>query len=147
MPAYSASSYGRLDNLEEQKMTVETESNRKLDKFIETTSQKFDDVNTSLTSIQVNQARVEGEVKTLDVKIENLQKGQDEVKANLSAFKTETKENFKEVQSELKETRKDISGLYKWVIGLIVTLGIGILTLGIGIVTIIFRVFDLFPKA
>ncbi len=220
--AYSASSYGRLDNLEEQKMTVETESNRKLAKFIETTSQKFDDVNTSLTSIQVNQARVEGEVKTLDVKIENLQKGQDEVKADLSAFKTETKENFKEVkadlsafkkevqsdlsafktetkenfkevqsdlsafkaetkenfkevkaylsafkkevqsdlsafktetkenfkevQSELKETRKDISGLYKWVIGLIVTLGIGILTLGIGVVTIIFRVFDLLPS-
>ncbi len=136
-----------------------------LNKFIETTNQKFDDFNTSLTSIQVNQAKLEGEVKTLDVKIENLQKGQDELNADLSTFKAETKENFKELKTEiketkdeltseikdvrleLKETRSDVSSLYKWVIGLILTFGIGIITLGIGVVTIIFRVFDLFPKA
>ncbi len=123
-------------------MTVDTETlilkaleklDQKLDKFIETTNQKFDDVNTSLTSIQVNQARLEGEVKTLDVKFENLQKGQDELKADLITFKAETKENFKEIRNE-------VSGLYKWVIGLFIPL-----VIGIG--TFIIKAFDLFPKA
>ncbi len=112
-------------------MTIETETlllkaidelKGTLNKFIETTNQR-------LTGIEVNQARLEGKVEILAVEIQNI------------------KEDVKEIKTELKETKNDVSGLYKGVIGLILTLGVGIITLGIGVVTIIFKVFDLFPKA
>ncbi len=111
------------------------------------------------------QTRLEGKVETLDVKFENLQKGQDELTSEIKDVRLELKETkdeltseikdvrleltseIKDVRLELKETRNDISSLYKWLIGLIIAFGTGIITLGIGVVTIIFRVFDLFPKA
>ncbi len=148
-------------------MTVETETlilkaieklDQKLDNFIGTSNQKFDDVNTSLTSIQVNQAKLEGKVETLAVEIQNIKEDVKEIKTELKETKEqlgseikevrtelkETKEQLgseiKEVRIELKETRNEVSGLYKWVIGLI-------LSVIIGGGAIIFRVFDLFPKA
>jgi len=111
-------------------MTVETETalikllekiEQKLDKFIETTNQKFDNIQKDLTDLKVGQAKLEGKVETLDVKIENLQKGQNKL------------------ESEQKDTKNEVSGLYKWVIVLIVT---SVLSLG----NIFLRIFDFFSK-
>ncbi len=94
------------------------ETNRKLDRVIE-----------NVNEVKLTQG-IQGE------QIKSLQKGQDDFRTELKEVKTE----LKEVRTELKETKNEVSGLYKWVIGLIVTSGLGITTL-------LLKAFDLFPKA
>ncbi len=96
-----------------------------LAKILENMEQKLDRVLEA-------QIRLEGKVETLQVEVRNVKEDVNELKTHLSTFKAETKENF-------KETRNDVSGLYKWVLGLI-------LTAVIGFGTIFFRIFDLFPN-
>jgi peptidoglycan hydrolase CwlO-like protein len=96
------------------------ETNRKLDKLIEDTNLKFDRVIQDVNDVQVNQARLEGKIETLQVEIKNV------------------KEDVKEIKTELKETRNEVSGLYKWFIATIITAGIGAGTL-------LLKAFDFFP--
>lgn len=104
-------------------MTVETDTKLQntLEKLIETSNQKFDKINETLTTILVNQARLEGKIETLDVKIETLQKGQNKL------------------ESELKDTKNEVSALYKWVVGTLIVAGIGA-------GNIFLKFFDLLPK-
>jgi predicted nuclease with TOPRIM domain len=104
-------------------MTVETDTKllSMLEKFIETSNQKFEKFIETLTTILVNQARFEGKLETIEVKIETLEKGQIKL------------------ENEIKETKNEISSLYKWVIGtFIIAL--------VGIANIFLKFFDLLPR-
>lgn len=72
-------------------MSVETET--MLIKLLEELKVEVKQINQSLTNIQVNQARLEGEVKTVQVEVQNV-----------------------------KEDVRDIKTSEKWLIGLFVTL-------------------------
>ncbi len=100
----------------------------------------LESIDQKLNRVLEAQIRLEGEVKTLQVEVTNIKEDVREIKTELKETKEELSSEIKEVRTELKETKNEVSGLYKWVIGLIITAGVGF-------GTIIFRVFDLFPKA
>ncbi len=78
-------------------------------------------------------------LKAIEKLEQKLDKFVDTTQKDLTDLKVGQARLESDVQS-LKEDVKELKTIYKWVIGLIVTLNVGIGTL-------VFRVFDLFPKA